>query len=73
MILLTGFYAGWLQVGGLKPLLDTDYGQSLTIKLLLTVPLLALAAFNLLIVSRRIQRSKSDEDVAAGAASSRSL
>src|SRR5215211_2514876 len=65
VILLTGIYAGWLQVGGLKPLLDTDYGESLTIKMLLIVPLLALAAFNLLVVSRRITRTKSDDDVAS--------
>jgi mono/diheme cytochrome c family protein/uncharacterized membrane protein len=62
VILLTGFFSGWLQVGGLNPLRDTAYGTSLIVKLLLIVPLLALAAFNLLIVSRHIKRSTSDDE-----------
>ncbi len=61
---LTGVYSAWLQVGNLEALRETAYGRSLIIKLLLLVPLLALAAFNLLVVTRRIRRAE-----AAGAAS----
>src|SRR4029079_19372134 len=43
---ITGLYSAWLQVGNLNGLRDTAYGHSLIAKLLLLVPLLALAAFN---------------------------
>jgi len=62
---LTGFYAGWLQVGNLTALRETAYGQSLTIKLALMVPLLALAAFNLLVVTRRLRTAAADPAVDA--------
>jgi copper transport protein len=60
-IAITGLYAGWLQVGSLKGLRDTAYGTTLTVKLLLLVPLLGLAAFNLLFVSRHIKRSSESD------------
>jgi copper transport protein len=53
---LTGLYNAWLQVGNLKALRDTAYGHSLILKLALLVPVLLLAAFNLLVVGRRLQR-----------------
>src|SRR4029453_16747307 len=56
----TGLYSAWLQVGNLHGLFDTAYGHSLIAKLLLIVPLLALGAFNLLVVSRRVRRASSD-------------
>ena len=59
---LTGLYSAWLQVGNLDGLRETAYGRSLTLKLLLLVPVLGLAAFNLLIVTRRVRRA----DEAAG-------
>jgi copper transport protein len=64
VILLTGVYAGWLQVGSLKGLRDTAYGTSLTIKLLLIVPLLIAAAVNLLVISRRVKRISTDGETA---------
>lgn len=51
---LTGIYAAWLEVGNLAALRQTPYGESLTIKLVLLVPLLALGAFNLIIVARKV-------------------
>ncbi len=54
---LTGFYAGWLQVGNLEALRSTDYGQSLLIKLGLLAVVLVLAAINLVVVDRRIRRA----------------
>ncbi len=64
-MLLTGLYAAWLQVGSLAALVGTEYGQTLMIKLALLVPLLALAAFNLLVVSRKIARA-TDEAASTG-------
>lgn len=61
VLLVTGLYAGWLQVGNLTALRETAYGTSLTIKLLLLIPLLILAAFNLLVVSRRIRRGENGQ------------
>ena len=55
---LTGVYSAWLQVGNLAALRETAYGQSLTVKLLLLVPMLALAAFNLFLVTRRIRGAR---------------
>lgn len=57
---LTGIYAAWLEVGNLAALRQTPYGQSLIVKLALLVPLLALAAFNLIVVSRRVAASTSE-------------
>lgn len=51
---LTGIYAAWLEVGNLAALRQTPYGESLTVKLLLLVPLVALGAFNLFVVARRM-------------------
>lgn len=64
VLVISGAYAGWLQVGSWKALRNTDYGTSLTIKLLLIVPLLLLAAFNLLIVTRRLKKAKTDKATA---------
>ncbi len=62
---ITGLYSAWLQVGNLEALRRTPYGQSLTLKLLLVVPLLALAAFNLLIVTRRLRRAREERTATA--------
>ena len=65
VMLLTGVYAALLQVGNVRGLVETAYGQSLLLKLALLVPLLALAAFNLLVVTRKIRRA-ADEEATAG-------
>jgi copper transport protein len=53
---LTGLYSAWLQVGSVDALLHTGYGKALMTKLLLLIPILALAAFNLLVVTNRLRR-----------------
>ncbi len=53
-LIVTGFYAAWLQIGSLDALLSTQYGQALLVKGLLILPLLVIAAINLLITHRRL-------------------
>lgn len=53
---VTGFYAGWLQVGNLHGLTTTPYGKSLLVKLILLVVILAIAATNLLVIERHLTR-----------------
>jgi copper transport protein len=59
----TGFYSAWLQVGNIPALTGTPYGQTLILKLILIVPLLALGAFNLAIVTRKLRFAESEERV----------
>ena len=47
VLLLSGLYSAWLQVGTVTALTDTPYGQSLLLKGILLIPVLALAAFHL--------------------------
>ena len=49
ILLLSGLYSAWLQVGSLEALSQTPYGQSLLLKGALLIPVLALAAFHLLL------------------------
>lgn len=58
----TGAYSAWLHVGNLEALRNTAYGSSLVMKLLLLVPVLALAAFNLLIVTRKVRSRENEQD-----------
>jgi len=46
LILATGSYQTWDKVGSLPALVDTPYGQTLAVKLLLVLPLLGLGAIN---------------------------
>lgn len=55
---MTGFYAAWLHVGSVDALLSTVYGRLLLAKLVLFLPLLALAAINLIFTSRGLQRGQ---------------
>jgi copper transport protein len=54
-LIITGVYSAWLQVGSLEGLLTTLYGQSLLIKLVLTLPVLGLAFVNLVFTHRGLQ------------------
>lgn len=56
---LTGFYSAWLQVGSIDALRTTEYGESLTLKLIILLPILILAAFNFVVVTRRLQHHSS--------------
>ncbi|MGB3328780.1 MAG: copper resistance protein CopC [Thermomicrobiales bacterium] len=57
---VTGFYAGWLQVGNLHALTTTPYGTSLMVKLALLLVVLAIAAVNLLVIERHLRRKLDD-------------
>ncbi len=56
LLALTGAYASWLHVGSLDALRNTDYGKALTVKLMLVVVVLMIAALNLLVITRRLVR-----------------
>jgi copper transport protein len=54
-LILTGLYSAWLQVGSLEGLQATLYGRQLLTKLILLLPLVGIAAVNLLVTQRRLQ------------------
>lgn len=54
-LVVSGAVAIWLQVGSLDALLDTVYGRILLFKLVLIVPLLAIAGVNLLVTHSRLR------------------
>ena len=56
--IVTGLYAAWLLVGSVDGLLTTVYGQALLIKILLVVPLLGIAAVNLLVTQRALNNGE---------------
>ncbi|MCQ3929493.1 MAG: hypothetical protein DPW16_03460 [Chloroflexi bacterium] len=57
-LIITGSYAAWLQVGSVDGLFDTYYGQALLVKLLLILPLLGIAGFNLILTQRGLQQGQ---------------
>ena len=64
LIALTGLYNAWLEVGSLGAITGTSYGRVLLLKMSILVPLLALAAMNLVGIRLRVSGLK---DRAAGA------
>lgn len=52
VLTVTGLYSAWLEVGSLDALLTTTYGQLLIIKLVLVIPVIAIAAVNLFYTHR---------------------
>jgi copper transport protein len=55
VLIVTGTYTAWLQVGSVNVLLTTTYGQALALKLVLFVPLLLIAGVNLILTPRGLQ------------------
>jgi copper transport protein len=55
LLVLTGVYQSWLHVGSLTTLVNTDYGQTLLLKLFLFGAMLSIGALNFL-SSRKILR-----------------
>jgi copper transport protein len=55
ILVITGLYATWLQVGSIDGLLTTLYGQALLVKLILFLPLLGIAGINLWITHRELK------------------
>jgi copper resistance protein D len=54
ILVATGFLNAWSLVGAVPPLLGTTYGKLLLIKLMLLLPLIGIAAINLLKLKPRI-------------------
>lgn len=59
IIVVSGIYASWLQVGNLTALTETDYGKLLVLKVLLVLVMAALGAYNLLRVEPRLRQQSS--------------
>jgi len=58
ILIISGSYAAWLQVGTFEALLTTVYGQSLLFKLILVLPLLAIAAVNLFFTAKGLREKR---------------
>lgn len=72
-LVVTGTYAGLLHVPTWDALLDTIYGATLSSKLVLIVPLLALGAINLLILHPRFARAAAERTLPPPPPSRRSV
>jgi copper transport protein len=59
ILVLSGIYSTWLQVGSLTAMQETEYGRTLALKLLLSVPLFALGAVNLMVIGPWMKRAAS--------------
>jgi copper transport protein len=57
-LIVSGLYSAWLHVGSVEALTTTVYGQALLVKLLLVLPLLLIAAVNLLVTNRRLREGQ---------------
>jgi copper transport protein len=57
-LIVTGAYAAWLQIGTIDGLTGTRYGQALLVKLGLFLPLLGIAAVNLVLTERRLRQRR---------------
>jgi copper transport protein len=55
ILVVTGSYTAWLQVGSIDALLTTTYGQALALKLVLFAPLMLIAGVNLFITPRGLE------------------
>lgn len=57
-LVITGLYLAWMHVGSVEALLNTVYGQALLVKLILFMPLMGIAAINLVITHRRLSEGQ---------------
>ena len=57
VLLVTGLYQSWVQVGTLKTLFSTDYGRVLVVKLALFLGMVGLGALNLLSTKPKLLRA----------------
>lgn len=55
VLVVTGLYSAWLEVGSVSALIDSLYGRALIAKSILFAPLLLIAAVNLFVVPRGLQ------------------
>ena len=54
-LIVSGLYAAWLEVGSISALTDSLYGRALIVKSILFLPLLAIAAVNLILTPRGLR------------------
>lgn len=59
ILVLSGLYSTWLQVGSVAALQETEYGRTLALKLLLSAPLFLLGAVNLMVIGPWMRRAAS--------------
>lgn len=57
VITLSGIYSAYLRIGSLDALLNSLYGQTLIVKLLIALPMVALGAINLLVITPRVKQA----------------
>ncbi len=57
ILTVSGIYSSWLQVGSVTAMQETEYGRTLGLKLLLSVPLFVLGAVNLLVIGPWMKRA----------------
>ena len=55
VLIVTGLYSAWLEVGSVAALVDSLYGRALIVKGILFVPLLLIAAINLFLTPRGLR------------------
>ncbi|MBI1256150.1 MAG: hypothetical protein GC204_01645 [Chloroflexi bacterium] len=55
LVIVTGLYSAWLEVGSVAALVDSLYGRALIVKGILFVPLLLIAAINLFLTPRGLR------------------
>lgn len=57
-LILTGLYAAWLEVGSVDGLLETQYGNALLVKLIIILPLIAVAGTNLFLTQKGLNNGQ---------------
>jgi copper transport protein len=55
ILALSGFYAAVLRIGSLSALINSLYGQTLLVKVFITLPMIGLGAVNLLLITGRLK------------------
>lgn len=66
VIVVTGTFQAWVEVGSWDGLFQTLYGQSIVVKIVLLLVMLALAGFNLLVARKRLADAARRSQAAAG-------
>ena len=61
VLVLTGLYQSWIQVGNLSTLFGTDYGRVLLFKLLIFIAMLGFGALNFLSTGPRLLQAAQEE------------
>lgn len=61
LIVLTGVYNSWMHVDGFGKLWSTNYGKTLSIKVLLVIPMLVLGGVNTFVIHPRASRLIANE------------